>query len=77
MNNSNRLPLVNSYIDKWAKESPDAVAIVQHEDGREFTYKKFGSLIDFFALKLIDMGLKKGDRIATQLVLVPEHMALK
>ena len=76
MNNNSRLPLVNSYIDKWAKESPEAVAIVQHEDGREFTYKKFGSLIDFFALKLIDMDLQKGDRVATQLVLVPEHMAL-
>ena len=76
MNNSNRLPLVNSYIDQWAKESPDAVAIVQHEDGREFTYKKFASLIDFFALKLIDMDFHKGDRVATQLVLVPEHMAL-
>ncbi len=76
MDNSNRLPLVNSYIDKWAKASPDTVAIIQHEDGREFTYKKFSSLIDFFALKLIDMDLQKGDRVATQLVLVPEHMAL-
>jgi len=76
MENSKQLPLVNSYIDKWAKTRPDAVAIVQHEDGRKFTYKKFSSLIDFFALKLLDMGIKKGDRVATQLVLVPEHMAL-
>lgn len=74
--NMNRLPLVNSYIDKWAKEQPQAVAMVQHEDGREITYKKFASLIDFFALKLLDMGIKKGDRLATQLVLLPEHMAL-
>jgi acyl-CoA synthetase (AMP-forming)/AMP-acid ligase II len=76
MNNTERLPLVNSYIDKWAKEQPEAVAMVQHEDGREITYKKFGSLIDFFALKLLDIGIKKGDRVATQLVLIPEHMAL-
>ncbi len=71
-----RLPLVNSYIDKWAKEQPGAVAMVQHEDGRQITYKKFASLIDFFALKLLDMGIMKGDRLATQLVLLPEHMAL-
>jgi len=76
MENNNQLPLVNSYIDKWAKATPDALAIVQHEDGRKFTYKKFSSLIDFFALRLLDMGTKKGDRVATQLVLVPEHMAL-
>ena len=76
MNNNERLPLVNSYIDKWAKERPDSVAMVQHEDGREITYKKFSSLIDFFALKLLDMEIQKGDRVATQLVLLPEHMAL-
>jgi len=76
MNYNERLPLVNSYIDKWAKEQPDSVAMVQHEDGREITYKKFSSLIDFFALKLLDMDIQKGDRVATQLVLLPEHMAL-
>ena len=76
MNNNERLPLVNSYIDKWSKAQPDSVAMVQHEDGREITYKKFGSLIDFFALKLLDMGIQNGDRVATQLVLLPEHMAL-
>lgn len=76
MNTTERLPLVNSYIDKWAKEQPDSIAMVQHEDGREITYKKFGVLIDFFALKLLDMDIQKGDRVATQLVLLPEHMAL-
>lgn len=76
MTESTRLPLVNSYIDLWAEKRPDNIAIAQHEDGRELTYKKFASLIDFFALKLLDMDVLKGDRIATQLVLVPEHMAL-
>ena len=60
MENSNQLPLVNSYIDKWAENRPDAIAIVQHEDGRKVTYKKFSSLIDFFALRLLDMGIKTG-----------------
>ncbi|MEW6674055.1 MAG: class I adenylate-forming enzyme family protein [Thermodesulfobacteriota bacterium] len=76
MNHTERLPLVNSYIEKWAGERPDSVAMVQHEDGREITYKKFLLLIDFFALKLLDMGIRKGDRVATQLVLLPEHLAL-
>jgi fatty-acyl-CoA synthase len=76
MDNTERLPLVNSYIEKWAKTQPNSVAMIQHEDGREITYKKFASLIDFFALKLLDMDIQKGDRVATQLVLLPEHMAL-
>ena len=50
--------------------------MVQHEDGRKLTYKQFSSLIDFFALRLLHLGIEKGDRVATQLVLVPEHMAL-
>jgi fatty-acyl-CoA synthase len=71
-----RLETVNDYIEKWAKERPDHVAMIQHEDNRSLTYKKFYSLIDFFALRLLDMGIQKGDRVATQLVLVPEHLML-
>ncbi len=71
-----RLPLVNSYVEFWAKTTPEATAMIQHEDGRAFSYKKFASLVDFFALKLMDMGIRKGDTVATLLVLVPEHMML-
>ncbi len=70
------LPLVNSYIEYWAKQTPDAIALIQHEDGRSFTYKKFEMMVDFFALKLLDMGIRKGDTIATLLVLLPEHVFL-
>lgn len=71
-----RLPLLNSYMDKWARETPDRVAIVQHEDGKAVTYRKFRSLVDFFALRLHDLGIRKGDRVATMLVLIPEHIVL-
>ncbi len=70
------LPLVNSYIEYWAKQPPDAIALIQHEDGRSFTYKKFEMMVDFFALKLLDMGIRKVDTIATLLVLLPEHIFL-
>ena len=70
--NAWKLPLLNSYIEKWAKETPDKPALIQHEDDKTITYKKFLSLVDFFALRLLDMGIKKGDRVATMLVLIPE-----
>jgi len=71
-----RLPRLNDYIRHWAREKPNHPAMIQHEDGKTLSYKQFDSLIDFFALRLLDMGIKNGDRVATQLVLVPEHMAL-
>jgi len=71
-----KLPLLNSYIDKWAKETPNKIAIIQHEDNRKITYKQLKTLSDFFALRLVDMGIKKGDIVATQMVLFPEHAAL-
>lgn len=71
-----KLPLLNSYIEKWVKETPEKPALIQHEDGKTITYKKFDSLVDFFALRLLDMGIKKGDRVATMLVLIPEHVLL-
>jgi fatty-acyl-CoA synthase len=76
MSSPQRLATVNDYIAKWAKERPDHVAMVQHEDNRAITYKMFDTLIVFFALRLMGMGIQKGDRVATQLVLVPEHLML-
>jgi fatty-acyl-CoA synthase len=71
-----RLPLLNNYIELWARETPGKPAMIQHEDGKTVSYRKFLSLTDFFALRLLHMGIRKGDRVATMLVLVPEHMAL-
>ena len=76
MNQMQKFPLLNSYIDYWAGKKPDQPAMIQHEDNKTVTYKKMQSLIDFFALRLLDMGIGKGDRVATQLVLVPEHVIL-
>jgi acyl-CoA synthetase (AMP-forming)/AMP-acid ligase II len=76
MATTNFLPRLNDYVDRWAQQTPDRVALIQHEDGKTLSYKQFANLVDFFALRLLDMGLRKGDRVATMLVLVPEHIAL-
>lgn len=70
------LPLLNNYIEKWAGEKPDGVAMIQAEDGREVTYGQFLFSTDLFALRLLDMGIKKGDRVATMLLTFPEHFFL-
>ncbi|MEW6423765.1 MAG: class I adenylate-forming enzyme family protein [Bacillota bacterium] len=71
-----KLPLANSYVEKWAGEAPERVALIQHEEGRSLTYSQFNAMIDLFALKLLAMGIRKGDRVGTMLLLFPEHLAL-
>lgn len=71
-----RRPLLNSYIEHWAQETPDKPAMIQHEDDKTITYRRFVELIDYFALRLLDMGIRPGDRVATMLVLIPEHLVL-
>ena len=76
MNAMKRLPRLNDYIDHWSEKRPDQAAMIQYEDGKTVSYNQFRSYIDYFALRLLDMGIKKGDRVATQLVMVPEHVML-
>lgn len=76
MNTNKELPLLNDVIDDWSEKRPDQPAMIQHEDGKTVSYKQFRKVIDYFALRLLDMGIQKGDRVATQLVLVPEHVML-
>ena len=71
-----KLPLINNYLDKWAKQTPNKTALIQFEDERPVSYKQLKTIADFFALRLLNMGIKKGDIIATQLALFPEHVAL-
>jgi hypothetical protein len=35
--------------------------LIQFEDGKEIVYKGSASLVDFFALRLLDMGIRKVD----------------
>ncbi len=70
------LPLLNSYIEKYARQTPNQAALLQHEDGKTITYRQFVRLVDYFALALLDLGVRPGDRVATMLPLVPEHVLL-
>jgi hypothetical protein len=60
-----RLPRLNDYLDHWAARLPDRPAMIQHEDGKTVTYARFKTLVDFFALRLLSMGIQPGDRVAT------------
>lgn len=71
-----KLPLVADYVKKWADVTPDNIALMSADSGVSFTYREFDEMITLYALGLKDLGIKKGDVIATQWLSTPEFFIL-
>ncbi|MDY0003418.1 MAG: class I adenylate-forming enzyme family protein [Polyangia bacterium] len=69
--------LLHGVIAKWARKAPERPAIIDAEDGRRWSYAEFDATSTAFALELLDMGLGKGDFLATSLPFLPEHIFLE
>jgi fatty-acyl-CoA synthase len=69
-------PRVFDWVDKYAKERPEDLAIIEYNTGDKITWKTFATSSKAFAAKLLSLGLKKGDIIATSLPLLKEHVYL-
>jgi len=69
--------LLHALVSKWAKEKPDALAIINADTGVEVTWKRFDKTTTALAFKLIQMGFRKGDYFATSLPLLTEHVFLE
>ncbi len=62
------------YVSKWAKAKPDAIAIIDADDGKWVMWKDFETAINIYALKILEMGLQKGDIVVSMLPLTLEHI---
>ena len=62
------------YVAKWAKKNPEGIAIIDADDGKWVTWKEFDLAVDIIALKLIEMGYKKGDIFVSMLPLLLEQI---
>ncbi len=71
-----KLPLVADYVKKWADVTPDNIALMSADSGVSFTYREFDRMITLYALGLKELGIKKGDVIATQWLSTPEFFIL-
>ena len=55
---------------RWAKDTPNAVAIREHETGKSlakskaYTYLELQQAANHLSAKLADLGVKRGDRVA-------------
>ena len=50
------------YVEKWAHETPDAEALVFGDE--RLSFGEFKSAMDRIALAYLDIGVRKGDRVA-------------
>jgi fatty-acyl-CoA synthase len=64
------------WVDRWAKEKPNDIALIEYNTGEQVNWKDFATKSKAFAAKLLKMGVKKGDVVATTLVLLKEHIYL-
>jgi len=64
------------WVDRWAKEKPNYIALIEYNTGEKVTWKDFATKSKAFAAKLLKMGIHKGDVVATLLVLLKEHVYL-
>ena len=69
--------LLHQVIAKWAKEKPEALAIVNAETKQEITWKQFDQTTTALAMLLLQMGFQKGDFLATSLPYLTEHVYLE
>jgi long-chain acyl-CoA synthetase len=63
---------VCEYIRDWAELRPDAIALSFY--GRDITYAELNGMIDRLAWGLVDIGVKKGDRVAVHMENCPQFV---
>jgi acyl-CoA synthetase (AMP-forming)/AMP-acid ligase II len=63
---------VCEYVRDWASMTPERVALSFY--GRDITYRELNETIDRLAWGLVDLGLKKGDRVALHMENCPQFV---
>jgi len=75
------LPRLFDYVDRYAAQKPKAPAIIANAGGKDgestvISWKEFRTKSRAFSAKLLAMGLRRGDVLATTLSAIPEHLYL-
>lgn len=69
--------LLHAVVAKWANERPDRVAIIEFDTGRQVSYRQFDDASTALAMRLLELGYRPGDYLATILPLTLEHVFLE
>ncbi|MFH0821567.1 MAG: AMP-binding protein [Pseudomonadota bacterium] len=63
---------VSEYLREWAGIAPARIALSFY--GRDISYDELNRMIDKLAWALIDLGIRKGDRVAVQMENCPQFV---
>ena len=69
--------LLHGAIAKFARETPDAIALIDAPTGREYTYREFHERTTSLAMALLELGYQPGEFLATSLPLTIAHIFLE
>jgi acyl-CoA synthetase (AMP-forming)/AMP-acid ligase II len=69
--------LLHAVVAKWACERPNHIAIIEFDTGREVTYRELDEATSVQALRLLELGYRPGDFLATILPLTVDHIFLE
>ena len=62
----------SEYIREWATVTPEKIALSFY--GRDMTYSELDKMLDRAACGLVDLGVKKGDRVAIHMENCPQFV---
>ncbi|HEX6879143.1 MAG TPA: class I adenylate-forming enzyme family protein [Terriglobales bacterium] len=69
--------LLHGVVEKWAREKPSEIALIDSERGKRTTWAEFESSATALALHLLRLGFNKGDCFASLLPLTSEHLFIE
>ena len=72
------IPVPNSTFGEYISEicNTNSKSIAYSYQGKDFTYAEIDNLSNIFANALLDLGIKKGDRVALLLPNIPQFQLL-
>jgi acyl-CoA synthetase (AMP-forming)/AMP-acid ligase II len=69
--------LLHGVVAKWAKDKPDAPALLSADGNRAVTWREFDRVTTALAKELLRLGFAKGDFLVTLLPLSVDHVLLE
>jgi len=69
--------LLHGIVEKWAREKPSAIALIDADRKREVSWAVFDRMATGLAIRLLECGFRKGECFASLLPLMSEHVFLE
>jgi len=69
--------LLHGVVDKWARERPEGIALIDAERGQPVTWIEFAATTRALAILLLERGFGKGNFFVSLLPLTIEHIFLE